>query len=134
MDAGGGLGFGEKSLFASFIALSRCRRWPAFASSASATALRAPFGDGDAASHSHRDDETRDTHLAIGSVLRNSPPRRETAMASAPPDFDAVMERALAVGVLTTPAYDRLTDEIARGDRTELLIAEEWAQARPGGG
>ena len=39
-------------------------------------------------------------------------------MASAPPDFDAVMERALAVGVLTTPAYDRLTDEIARGDRT----------------
>ena len=50
-------------------------------------------------------------------------------MASAPPEFDAVMERALAVGVLSTPAYDRLTDEIARGDRTELAIAEEWAQA-----
>ena len=50
-------------------------------------------------------------------------------MARAQLDFDSVMERALAVGVLTTPAYDRLTDEIARGDRTELAIAEVWAQA-----
>ena len=42
-------------------------------------------------------------------------------------DFDATFERALALGVLTEAMFDRLTDAIARGHRSEREVLSEWA-------
>ena len=42
-------------------------------------------------------------------------------------NFDHVMEQAERFGMLSVSEYDRLTDEVARGDRTELDIAADWS-------